>query len=86
MSSNLLSLPPEFISAITALLSCKDLRKFFSISSFARQLVLPYLFYSVEFQGKKNIEKACEELNSAGDEIKHAIRYVPLVGKSVIDR
>jgi len=75
-SSKLWSLPLELISSIAALLSLKDLREFSCVSTFARRVVLPYLFRSVELQGSKNVEKACEELNGARHEIKHAIRYV----------
>jgi hypothetical protein len=76
LRAHLLSLPPEVFSQVTILLSRKDLRALSLLSSAARQLVLPSLFCKVHLRegAAERMKEACDELNDAGSEIKHAIK------------
>jgi hypothetical protein len=68
----LLSLPPEILLRITILLSRGDLRTFSLLSWAARQHAIPSLFSNVRLG--PNIQAACDELNSVGNDIKDVIK------------
>ena len=73
----LLSLPPEIVSEIIILLSRKDLGAFSLLSLAARQFAIPLLFCNVTVHLWKrvgSIEKTCDKINGAGDQIKHAVK------------
>ena len=74
--SHLLSLPLEIFSEITVHLPRADIRTLSLLSSAVRQFVLPSLFRTVRLRrsSAEGIKEACDEINGAGIQIKHAIK------------